>query len=214
MNRTESLASRIVEMEWEMFRKAPSIGGPAPCQQDQTSFEVARFCQAMSWSEAALASYLDDLVKAEEQGRNLVAEKYAHMMKATSPGDYARVEHLLTAVDPESLALIDEIADIVLAWGKELTVKYPCLMQRGRPLYRLDAAPSETSLETYLRGELTTYSLRTLALYHENILRQQSENMNGAEVVLDCTVKRYGYNSLADAEKQLKAKPEGHWNCY
>jgi hypothetical protein len=204
MNRTERLASSIVEMEWEMFRKAPSIGGPALCQQDQATFELSRFCQAMSWSEAALERYLDDLVKAEEQGRNLVAEKYAHMMKATSPDDYARIEHLLPVVDPESLALIDKIADIVLAWGKELTVKYPCLMQRGRPLFRSEAAPSETSLETYFRGELATYSQRTLELYLENILRQQSENLNGAEIVLECTVKRYGYNSLADAEQKLE----------
>jgi hypothetical protein len=161
----------------------------------------------MSWSEAALESYLDDLVKAEGQGRNLVAEKYAHMMKATSPDDYARIEHLLPAVDPESLPLIDKIADIVLAWSKELSVKYPCLMQRGRPMSSSDAVPSETSLETYLRGELSTYSRKTLELYCENIQQQQSENLNGAEIVLECTVKRHGYNSLADAEKQLKAKP-------
>lgn len=205
MKRRESLAALIVEKEWEMFRNAPSIGGPAPCQQDQTTFELSRFCQAMSWSEATLESYLNDLVKAEEQGRNLVTEKYAHMMKSTAPDDYARIEHLLPAVAPESLALIDKIADIVMVWSKELTVKYPCLMQRGRPLSSSDAAPSETSLETYLRGELATYSRRTLELYSENILQQQSENLNGAEIVLECTVKRYGYNSLADAEKKLEA---------
>ncbi|MDD2336728.1 MAG: DUF4125 family protein [Geobacteraceae bacterium] len=205
MDRRESLTSRIVAMEWEMFRNAPSIGGPAPCQLDQATFEVARASQTMSWSEAALESYLDDLQKAEKQGRNLVTEKYARMMKSTSPVDYARIEHLLPAVDPECLALIDKITDIVLAWGKELSVKYPGLMKRARPLYGTDAAPSDTSIETYFRGELATYSLRTLELYLENNLRQQSEKMNGAEIVLDCTVKRYGYNSLAEAEQKIKA---------
>lgn len=206
MKGKESLASRIVEKEWEMFRKAPSIGGPAPCQQDRSTFEMVRFSQAMSWSDACLESYLDDLVKAAGQGRNLVTEKYAHMMKTTSPDDYARIEHLLPAVDPGNLPLIDKIADIVLAWSRELSVKYPCLMQRGRPLSSSDAAPSETSLETYLRGELATYSRRTLELYWENILRQQSENVNGAEIILEYSVKGYGYKSLTDAEMHLRAQ--------
>ena len=92
----------------------------------------------------------------------------------------------------------------MLAWGKDLSEKYPYLMNNGRPLYSLDGAPSVTSIETYLRGELSTYSQRTLELYLNHISQQKSENINGAETVLDCTVKHYGYNSLADAEQKLQ----------
>jgi hypothetical protein len=205
MEHKESLATRIIQIEWHMFRETPGIGGPAPCQQDREAFEVARLSQILSWPEAVQASYIADLEKAEQQGRNLVTEKYARMMKTTAPAEYDRIEHLLPPLEPGIAALIDEIAAIVLEWGTELTAKYPQLMKRGRPLRSADGTPSATSIETYLRGELATYSRQTLELYLADLLRQKSENRNGAATILDSTVQRHGYRSLADAEQKLEA---------
>lgn len=95
MTRKEDLVARIVEIEWKMFQNVPNIGGRAACQEDLNTFEIMRSSQAMSWSEAALESYLGDLTEAEKNGRNLPAEKYARMMKSTSPLEYARIEHLI-----------------------------------------------------------------------------------------------------------------------
>ncbi|MFC1817166.1 DUF4125 family protein, partial [Thermodesulfobacteriota bacterium] len=62
----EDLVAKIVEIEWKMFQNVSNIGGTALCQQDPETFEIMRFSQAMSWSEAALESYLGDLTAAEK----------------------------------------------------------------------------------------------------------------------------------------------------
>ena len=61
-----------------------------------------------------------------------------------------------------------------------------------------------TSLETYLRGELATYSGRTLELYLANVLQQKSENINGSEIIYAHTMNSYGFNSLEEANERLK----------
>jgi hypothetical protein len=206
MARKEDLIARIVEIEWKMLQNVPNIGGTAACQEDPKTFEIMRSSQAMSWSEAALDSYLDDLTEAEKKGRNLLTEKYARMMKSTSPPEYAQIEHLLPPLNPEVPPLIDKIAEIVLAWEEELWQKYPHLLARGRPIRNSDDTPYVTSLETYLRGELATYSSRTLELYYENVLKQKSENINASELTLAHTIKRYGFNSLKEANEKLKTR--------
>ena len=205
MSREEGLITKIIEIEWRMFQNVPNIGGTAACQEDRATFEVNRFSQAVSWSEAALESYLGDLTEAEKNDRNLLTEKYARMMKSTSPLEYARIEHLLPFLNPEILAMIDKIVSIVLEWEEVLSEKYPYIFSKGRPLHSSDDAQFVTSIETYLRGELATCSLGTLELYYENILEQKSGNINGAEVTLGHMMKRYGFDSLAEANAELKA---------
>jgi hypothetical protein len=206
MARKEDLIAKIVEIEWKMLRNVPNIGGTATCQEDPKTFEIMRSSQAMSWSEATLDSYLDDLTEAEKNGRNLLTEKYARMMKSTSPLEYAQIEHLLPPLNPEVPQLIDKIAKIVLVWEEKLWQKYPYLLARGRPIPSSDDTPYVTSLETYLRGELATYSPRTLELYYENVLKQRSENINASEITLAHTIKRYGFNSLEEADEKLKTR--------
>jgi hypothetical protein len=200
----EDVIEKIIEIEWRMFQAVPNLGGRAACQEDFMTFEIMRFSQAMSWSGAVLESYLDDLTEAEKRGRNLLTEKYARMMKSTSPLEYARMEHLLPPLNDEVLPLIDEIVKIVLEWEEVLEKKFPYILKKGRPIHRSEDTPFVTSLETYLRGELSTYSLRTLQLYHEHLLKLKSENINGSEITLAQMVKQYGYPSLEEANEKLK----------
>ena len=209
MNRKEDLISRIVEIEWKLFQGVSNIGGQAGCQQDHATFEIMRSSQSMSWSEAHLESYLDDILEAERTGRNLLTEKYARMMERTSPLEYEGIKHLLPPLAPEVPPLIDEITVIVLEWEKELLRKYPYILKRGRPIDSSEDAPFVTSIETYLRGELATYSPKTLGLYRENVLKLKDEGMNGSEIILEHTMKRYGFSSLEDAHNKLKAKRSG-----
>lgn len=204
MDQKENLVSLIVALEWEMFSKTKSMGGPAHCQQNPDEFGRARRSQSMGLSEDILKSYLSDLQQAKQNGRNLVTEKYARMMATTLPDEYARIEHLLPPLDPGVAALIDRIADIVLDWGKELGERYPNLTNRGRPLHTTHSHSSVTSVETYFRGELATYSLGTLKLYLEHVQRQKAAGINGTEAVLEFTVKLHGYDSLIDAETKLQ----------
>jgi hypothetical protein len=127
------------------------------------------------------------------------------MMKSTSPFEYAQIEHLVPSVDPEVRPLIDKIADILLQWQEELAERFPHILGRGRPIYSSQDTPRVTSFETYLRGELMTWSKRTLELHYESLSKQKLENTNGSEIVLEHMVKRYGYTSLKEANEKLGA---------
>jgi Protein of unknown function (DUF4125) len=189
-----------------MFQAVPSAGGKAPCQEDVRTFRIMRSSQMASWSEAALGSYLDDLEEAASAGRNLLTEKYARMMRTTWPDEYARIQHLLPAVDPRAGDLIEEIVGIVLRWEEELLVRYPHIVKRGRPIFSGEDARGVTSLETYLRGELATYSARTLELCLAHVRRQRSERVNGSAVILAQTMKQYGFASLEEANEKLGSR--------
>jgi Protein of unknown function (DUF4125) len=206
MTKKEDLIAGIVEIEWRMFENVPNAGGTAACQEDPATFEIMRSSQAMSWSEEALESYLDDLTDAEHNNRNLLTEKYARMMQSTSPLEYTQIEHLLPPLDPQVVPLIDAISEIVLEWEEELSTKYPCILQRGRPIHSSEDTPFATSIETYLRGELATYSPGTLRLYLEHLQELKSENINGSAITLMHTMKRYGFKSLEEADEKLKAQ--------
>jgi len=206
MTSKADLIGSIVQAEWEMFQVVPNAGGPASCQQDFETFEIMRSSQAVSWSEAALESYLGDLVAAQRSGRNLLTEKYARMMKSTAPAEYLALEHLLPALDAADLRLIDAIVEVVLRWENDLSARFPHIVERGRPIYATEDRPGLTSVETYLRGELATYSRRTLELYLNHVRAQAEAGVNGCELTLSHTMKRYGFESLAAADRRLAAR--------
>ena len=200
----EALIANVIELEWNMFQHVSNIGGKASCQENPDTFKIMRYSQAVSWSEDTLKSYLKDLTFAQENKRNLLTEKYARMMKYTSPLEYANIEHRLPSLDPEIFLLIDKIVKIVLVWEEELSVKYPNILKKGRPISSTEDSMFVTSVETYLRGELMTYSQRTLEFHYKNVFNQQTENINGSEITLSYMIKHYGFNSLEEANKKLK----------
>ena len=65
-----------------------------------------------------------------------------------------------------------------------------------------------TSFESYNRGELATYSVRTLGLLEQHYLAMAAAGENPAVVVLRNTVERYGYKSIERAEEVQKARVE------
>ncbi|MBN1368424.1 MAG: DUF4125 family protein [Dehalococcoidales bacterium] len=205
-NIKKDIITKVVKAEWEMFTNVENAGGKAVCQEDYATFEINRTGQALSWSEAVLKSYLADLNRAKEQGRNLMTEKYARMMASTSPSEYEAIKDLLPQLGTDIPVLIDKIVPIVLEWEETLLQKYPHILKTGRPLHSSEDSPGVTSLETYFRGELATYSKETLNLYYENLLQQKAENINGSEVTLQYAVTQYGFNSLEEVNEKLKTK--------
>ena len=204
----DEIILKILEIEWKMFEKVSSIDGNAACQEDPETFRIMRTSQAMSWSEAALESYLRDLEMAQEDGRNLMTEKYARMMASTSPLEFAQIEPSLPSLAPGVPRLIEKIIVIILDWEEDLFRKFPNVVKRGRPLHSPEDSINVTSMETYLRGELATYSRRTLSLYYDHVLKQESENINGSEITLEKTVKQYGYASIKVANEKLNPPRE------
>lgn len=206
MDRRERLTDSIVEKELAMFQAVPSAGGKAPCQEDVRTFRIMRTSQMAGWSEAALESYLRDLGEAEDGGRNLLTEKYARMMQSTWPEEYARIEGRLPPLDPRAPQLIEEMVGAMLGWERELLEKYPAIVRRGRPISSAEDSPGVTSLETYLRGELATYSVRTLELCLAHVRQEQAEGINGSAVILEQTMKQYGFASLEEADRRLGSR--------
>ena len=203
MSRKDHLIEKIVNLEWEMFQNVKGIGGRASCQDDYATFEINRAGQAQSWSETALASYLEDLERAKCQDRNLLSEKYARMMASTSKAEYESIKHLLPPLEEGVLPLVEKIVDIVLEWEQEMMKKYPNVIQRGRPIRSFQDAPNVTSLETYLRGELLTYSKKTLDHLYENYDQLRTAGTNGSEMILEHMVERFGYASLEEANSRM-----------
>lgn len=191
----------IVELEWEMFTGVNDRTAPkASCQEDARTFIIMRSSQARAWTCELRDSYYDDLLAARDSGRNLMTEKYARMMESTNPDQYAAFADRIPPVDEETLGLIEEIVDQHLNWKRETLEKYPKITGRGRVFYTKDDTPYSTSFETYLRGELKTYSPKSVALYHDMVSQLAGQKVNLEEEYLRNTVEMYGYESLEQAE--------------
>lgn len=199
-----NLIEMIIPLEWEMFSAVSNIGGQADCQNQTQTFVIMRNSQLQTWSEELLGSYLDDLQTAKACNVNLMTLKYARMMQYTHPEEYAHIQDQLPPIDQGTRELIEEIVNVNIIWDRELRERYPLLRGRGRPATSGEDSPDVTSAETYMRGELGSYSPRSIAIYHQDTMQAVAEGINLAELNLSWTVRAYGYASIEDAERQLQ----------
>lgn len=199
------ITKQIVELEWAMFGKVQNRGGRAACQDDAQTFSIMRTSQLAAWTEEMRQSYLDDLRAAQSAGRNPLAEKYGYMMARTCPAEYEQIKDRLPPRTEEKDALIGPICAAHVSWLEQLAARYPILTGRGRAIRKEGDSPSSTSFETYLWGELATYSLRTLRLYAAYVAQLLEEGRSMNEEILLNTVRQYGYTSL-DASEAYFAK--------
>ena len=199
----EELLSEIVAREWELFHSTQSIGGPAACQNNPEQFGVQRRSQFLGWDEATLASYLEDLRSAEREGVNLIACKYAWMMESTDPLRYLALADRLPPVSPEKKALVEELVAQTVRWCEAFAEKYPRLASQGRPIRSSFDGPFDTSVETYSRGELTSYGEQTLRLLRERYRALDAQGRNLHEETVAHELELQGLGSLARVESLL-----------
>ena len=185
------LTGQILELELAMFLSVPT-DRKYRCQEDPAGFKLHRRAQFAAWSPATLESYLDDLQKANAAGRNLLALKYA------------RMDHLVPCENFSSL--IDAITDLAVQGQKQFIADYPALMRGGRPLREAENAPGLTSFETYLRGELESYSERTLERLYRDVLDLKKSGSSLSEVIYRFLAECWGVDSLERLEITLKQK--------
>ena len=200
----EDLIASICDLEWVMFDAVNNAGGRASCQQDPVFFKKMRTCQFAGWDAPSLASYRNDLMAARAEGRNLLTEKYAYMMESTHPAEYAAIKNQLLAVSPEKENIVVGIVRIMLRWEAEVDRLYPAMRAGGRPLTRDKDTPYVTSFETYLAGELKTYSERTLVLLAQRVKANLDAGVNMAFLAAEKTARAYGYACIGDAEKAAR----------
>ena len=202
------LIGDICDMEWEMFDKVQNRGGRACCQNDAAFFRRMRACQFETWNNEMLQSYRFDLREARKEGRNLLMEKYAFMMESTNPEEFLVMKDSLPRISREKAVLIRDIVSIQVEWEREVDRVYPHVRAGGRPLTSDRDGSEVTSFETYLTGELKTYSEETLRHYAEYVHRLKDAGLNLARFTAERTALAYGYASLEEAEQKIRMHDE------
>ena len=195
------LVEEVIRREWDQFQRTENEGGRASCQGNWPMFHQMRASQFMTWPEDLLRSYLDDLDEANRVGRNLVTEKYARMMASTAPDEYReRIEPFIPRLSDERIARQERVIAVQVAWARDFRGRYPRLGAAMRVLTTAEDTPEDTSFETYLRGELGTYSDRTMALYEAMVEDLQAAGRNLTEQTVANTVRLGGFADLEEAE--------------
>lgn len=194
----------IVKLEWEQFDKVKNEGGRADCQDDWNTFSIMRKSQYLAWPVELQVSFLQDLQEAQQMGWNLITEKYARMMQSTAPQKFKELEPSLPKRSEERIAIQEEIIKIQVAWMEEFAKKYPHMAGNARSIHTAEDTPYNTSYETYLRGELGTYSEQTFVLYGRYVTELYKQGRNLAYEIMDNTAKLYGYQSIDEAEAKLE----------
>ena len=197
------MIEKIVLEEWSQFDLVKNEGGRADCQDDFETFSLMRKSQYMTWNRELLESFYQDLCAAKKNGWNLIMEKYARMMKSTNPIQYAALEQELPIISNERQTIQEEIIKIQVSWMEAFAEDYPKMSANARSIRTDEDSAFNTSYETYLRGEIGTYSENTFVLYVNFIIGLLKEGRNLAYDTMGNTAKLYGYASLDDAEKKL-----------
>lgn len=206
MEKKKERIDYVIELEWEQFQQVQNEGGRASCQDDRRTFDIMRRSQFLAWEEQVLKSYQKDLLDAKAAGWNLIREKYMRMMESTAPKQFAEFAELLPAGQEDRKELLERIVRQEVQWAEEVAGRYPQVSAGGRKIHSAEDTPWETSIETYLRGELGTYSDRTLTLYADMIGRMERVGENLAELTLGYTARLYGYESLKEAEDRMRGQ--------
>ena len=200
-NDGNELAEAVVQHEWQQFQQTDNEGGRAACQGNWPMFRQMRLSQFLTWPEPLLNSYAKDLDEADRIGRNLITEKYGRMMSSTAPDDYRRdIEPYIPKLPDDRVAAQDQVIVTQVDWALEFRTRYPKLGDGMRVLRTAEDTSDATSFETYLRGELGTYSQSTFGLYRRFIGELKSQNRNLTEETVRNTVLLGGFAGLEEAE--------------
>ena len=196
----EKIINKILEKEWKYFSNLNNIGGRADCQDNREDFIIMRKSQWETFNEETLLSYLEDL----NSKNNPLFQKYAQMMKYNSPEEYEKIKDILEKASDEKTDLVNKIMFIYMEWEKEFFERYPIFSSMGRPLYSSEDDNIETSIETYLRGELLSYSEKTLKLYLNYVIDNKEKNINLAIKNMDNLARMQGFNDSDKVEEYYK----------
>lgn len=200
MKNMETLVEKIVRLEWEEFDKVQNEGGRASCQDDWETFSIMRRSQYMVWPEEMLREIIEHFEKSAACGRNLITEKYGRMMESTVPWEYEKIKDAFPVLSKQQKEIIESIVEIQIKWMEEFAQKYPKMAGNARSIHTSEDRVFNTSYETYLRGELGTYSDKLLIMYGRFVAELARNGANLAQMIMENTAHLYGYTDLESAE--------------
>ncbi len=197
----QELAEQVTKLEFEAFDKVKNYGGRADCQDDWFTFSIMRKSQYYTWDKTMLLQYYYDFSRELSKGHNLIEEKYGRMMESTAPQEYAKISAGFPAISDKKRQIIENVVSMQVAWMEEFASKFPHLAGNARSIHTYEDHLYNTSYETYLRGEISTYSDKMLELYGRYIVAYAKNSGNPARDIMEQSVLMYGYESLEEAEK-------------
>ena len=192
-----NIIDSIVAVEFKAFDRVQNEGGRAYCQDDWHTFRIMRMSQYMTWPDEMLETYLSYFTEQFEHGRNMITEKYARMMESTAPDKYAEIEDSLPVLDEEGKTLVNQIVAIQVAMMEEFAASNASAAERARSIHSSEDTAYNTSYETYLRGEISTYSDELLAMYAQYVVDAARSGVNLAETIMGNTAMLYGLDSIS-----------------
>lgn len=201
---SDKLVEEIAKLEFEAFDKVQNVGGRASCQNDWPTFSIMRKSQYLTWNRIMLLQYFYDFQREYKRGHNLVEEKYGRMMETTAPEEYHKIKEYFSALTEEKKQIIEQIVKVQVGWMEEFAEKYPNLAQNARSVHTYDDTLDNTSYETYLRGEISTYSDKMLELYGRYVVEYAREGKNLVFDIMANSAELYGYAGLEEAEAFLR----------
>ena len=200
----EELVEQIAKVEFTAFDKVQNVGGRASCQNDWATFSIMRKSQYLTWDRTMLLQYLYDFNRELRMGHNLIEEKYGRMMASTAPNEYEEIKGFFPENTPDKLAVIEQIVKLQVAWMEEFAQEYPALADNARSVHTSEDNLYNTSYETYLRGEISTYSDKMLELYGRYVVSYAQAGKNLAYDIMTNSVHLYGYENLDAAERFME----------
>ena len=127
-------------------------------------------------------------------------------MESTAPAEYETMKDYFPVISVEKQTIIEQIVQMQVAWMEEFAKQYPALAGQARSIRSMEDHLYNTSYETYLRGEISTYSDKMLELYGRYVVEYARVGKNVAYDIMGHTAGLYGYESLETAEAALKRK--------
>lgn len=179
----KDLIDQIVTREWDQFTNTVNLGKRAYCQDNKNIFFRSRRAYLDIYPEEILESYLSDLEVGQAKGVSLVTQKYGYMMEYTDPDYFDQIKLGLMPLSEKKINLVESIMLVYLDWLKEIGQREANTGQR--PLFAQSDRVNSTSVETYMRGELRSYSDQTLIQILGYFLSQLAGGKNLAMVNLN-----------------------------
>lgn len=199
----EEIVDKIARLEFKAFDKVKNEGGRAYCQNDWPTFSVMRKSQYLTWNHTMLVQYLYDFTREFSLGHNLITEKYGRMMESTATERYEEIKENFPQLSEEKKAIIEQIVSVQMSMMEEFAKEHPKVAGNARSLHTYEDNLVNTSYETYLRGEISTYSDKMLQLYAAYVIEKATKNENIARQIIENTAKLYGYQNLEEFEARV-----------
>lgn len=186
----------IIKKEWNLFTTTQNKGGRSACQDEKGNFYASRIAYWSMYSEEIHHAYLIDLARASTAKQNLISHKYAYMMAYTSPQEFKELQPYLPPVSPQKNAIVNAIMKIYLTWEISVRKTNVSVNNLHRPLSKNENSNLQTSVETYMTGELMSYSENTLQKILSYFIYCLQHNINPLIIYLEKLTMFINYNDF------------------